>query len=195
MARAHSRLAARSRPISASLMVSGTDTCKTPSPARHSIFPSRDAQGSAPGPGEDFGAGNCVCSKKIQIPRGPQGPLAPLTAERGAARQRKAAGAERRHFRGGAGSGGGGEDAMVCDKCEYGVYGGAGGSARPAGPCPHRACPRGFRATLSGAVAAGPGLLRLGRGGRFPAGPWVSCLSPLCEQSLVHLWSVLMRVV
>lgn len=64
MARAHSRLAARSRPISASLMVSGTDTCKTPSPARHSIFPSRDAQGSAPGPGEDFGAGNCVCSKK-----------------------------------------------------------------------------------------------------------------------------------
>lgn len=53
-------------------------------PPRHSIFPSRDAQGSAPGQVRILGQ-EIAFVQKSQIPRGPQGPLAPLTAERGAA--------------------------------------------------------------------------------------------------------------
>ncbi|XP_015476775.2 cysteine-rich PDZ-binding protein isoform X2 [Parus major] len=68
---------------------------------------------------EDFGAGNGVCSKKPNPARVAGTTRAPYRGTRGATRQRKTAGAGRRHFRGGAGSGGGcGGAAMVCDKCE-----------------------------------------------------------------------------
>lgn len=76
-----------------------------------------------------------------------------------------------------------------------GLRGGVAGPARPAGPCPVRTCPRGSRAALSGAAAAGLGLVKAGREWRFPAGPCVSCRSPLCEFGLLRLWRVFMRIV
>ncbi|XP_037986266.1 cysteine-rich PDZ-binding protein [Motacilla alba alba] len=126
MARAQSRLAARSLLISASLMASGGGTCNTPRPApspprrggaagRHLPRPRRAGQscGARQGRRGGFWGGKQRLSKNTKPRAGS------YRGARGAARQRKAAGPGRRHLRGGAGSGGGcGGAAMVCDKCE-----------------------------------------------------------------------------